>query len=105
MPRIKIESLIRPRDRFVVLSLIPVRAGDLHQDERRPRITRERLLLESKAFFQLAESFHQAAVLDQRLGMVRIDLERPAQASLGGGPIPFAQKEDNAERRLCIGAL
>ena len=72
---------------------MPVGDGDLDEHECRPRIARERPLLESQTFVELAERLHQGAVLQQRLRMVWVDLEGTSQAAFSGWPVPFAEKE------------
>ena len=104
MPRIHFECPARPHDRVVVPPLMPVRAGDLHQNERRPRIALERLLLEPQSLIRFAKGLHEAAVMEQGLRMGGVDFERTAQAFLGADPIPFAEKQDRAQRHLRIGA-
>ena len=57
-------------------------------ERERPWIARDRLLLESETFFELAKRVHQAPVLDERLAVIRVDVERPAQAPLSGQANP-----------------
>ncbi len=79
--------------------------GDLHEDQCRSRIAREGLLLEPQALVESPERLLQRPVQQQRFRVIRIDLERPAQASLRRRPIPLAEKQHTAQGDLRVRAV
>ncbi len=68
---IAIERLVGPHDHVVVPALIPERAGDLDVGERRRRVAFQTLQFQLKPALQVAERFHQVAVVEVRFGETR----------------------------------
>jgi len=103
MMRVKFESPGRPLDRLVITALVPVGQRDLQMDERGGRFAFERLLLHAKTFVKAPLSFEQAAENQVCLCVVGIQVDGAAQAPLGGHPVPFAEKQNDAKRDLGVG--
>src|SRR4029450_11318003 len=89
----------------VVATLIPERDGNEHVCERRSRVAFETLELQFKSARQFTERFHQAAVMEVRFGVIRVDGEGALEASLGGNPIPLCKEHHLSQRNLCVGAF
>src|SRR3954470_3466076 len=100
MLRIHLQCPPSPNKRFLVFSLIPIRDGDLHQNPRRTRIASERLLFGMQTKVKTTKRFLERPILQQRLGVVRIDFERTLQAALRRRPSPLAEEEDRAQSNL-----
>ena len=102
---IAIERLVGPHDHVVVPALIPERAGDLDVGERRRRVACQTLQFQLKPALQVAERFHQGAVVEVRFRVIRVDGQGALEAALGGDPIPLCHEHHQSQRRLCVGAF
>ena len=92
MSWIPIERLVDPYDHVVVPTLIPERDANQHVGERRCRIAFESLQFQLKSATQVAECFHQAAVMEVRFSVIRVDGQGTLEASLCGDPIPVCKE-------------
>src|SRR5271157_6576148 len=99
---VDVERSLGPDKRVVVLPLTPIRDGDLHQNAGRSRIARERLLLATQPIVEPPKRFLERPILQERLGVIRIDFERTLQAALRRRPVPLAEKKDTAKGNLRV---
>jgi len=99
---VDVKRSLRPDNRVVVLPLVPIRDGDLDQNAGRSRIARKRLLLASQPIVEPPERFLERPILQERLGVIRIDFERTVQAALRRRPVPLAEKKDRAKGNLRV---
>jgi hypothetical protein len=100
--RVDLQRPPSPDKRVVVLPLMPIRDGDLYQNAGRSRISRERLLLATQPIVEPPERFLERPILQERLGVIRIDFERTVQAALRRRPVPLAEKKDRAKGNLRV---
>jgi hypothetical protein len=105
MLRVDLKSSPSPDQRLVVLPLMLIRDSDLHQNAGRSRIARERLLLATQPIGEPPERFLERPILQESLGVIRIDLERAAQAAFHRRPVPLAEKKDRATVSIYAGGL
>ena len=89
MARIAVERLVHPHDHVVVPALIPERDRDEHVCERRSRVAFETLQLQLESARQLTEGLHQAAVMEVRFRVIRVDGEGALEAALRGESNPI----------------
>ena len=106
MSWIAIERLVDPHDHVVVPTLIPER-GRRSARERAPTSSRIRDPAVSARIraSRSTERLHQAAVVEVRFRVIRVDGQGALEASLGGDPIPLAEEHHLSQRHLCVGAL
>jgi hypothetical protein len=102
MLRVDLQRPPGPHKRVVVLPLMPIRDGDLHQNAGRSRIARERLLLASQPVVEPPKRFLERAILQERLGVIRINFERALQAALRRRPVPLTEKKHGAKGDLRV---
>src|SRR5262249_5854965 len=102
MLRVHLQRPPSPDKRVVVLPLMPIGDGDLYQTAGRSRIAREGLLLATQPIVEPSERFLERPILQERLGVIRIDFERTVQAALRRRPVPLAEKKDRAEGNLRV---
>jgi hypothetical protein len=56
-----------------------------------------------QAFLEFADGFEQAPTDEIGFRVIRVEVERAAEASFGGRPAPLAEKEHDAEGDLGVG--
>jgi hypothetical protein len=87
MLRITVERLVRPHDHVVVPSLFEEGECNPHMRECRRLVAFKSTQFQLKSAIQLTEGLHQLAVMEVRLGVIRVEGQGPLEAPLGGEPI------------------
>ena len=59
-------------------------------------------MLATQPIVEPPERFLERPILQERLGVIRIDFERTVQAALRSRPVPLAQKKDGAKGNLRV---
>src|SRR5438552_2121346 len=99
-----VSPLRRPLERLCVAPLVPVRQRNLQQYVRREWIALERALLHREPGRELSQGLAQLTAQQLRLRVARFEVERAIEAPRGRVPVPLAQQQHAAERRLRIRA-
>ena len=77
--------------------------ADVHVDERREWVERQRLPADRHGFVHAPVEHEKQAVVRQRLAVVRVELDRPDERPFGAAPVPVVEECDDRQRQTCVG--